>query len=251
MAALMTVLRPYRGNHFEEEQVRIVRALMPHIQRALQIHQRLHLSDLRRNATSEALDQIPVGIFVVESSWLSHPLNTAAEKITFEGDGLRIECGKLAASKASEQRALRSFIADAMSPKDSTIHPKGGMLLISRDSFRCPLEILVTPLRIGHSIFGERQKAVLVIVVDPEREPSVSEDVLRRTWRLSHAEAAVAKLLASGKDIREIADELHISLNTARTHLKRVLSKTGSRRQAEAVLRCLQSCPTLPPERQT
>jgi DNA-binding CsgD family transcriptional regulator len=250
MAALMTVLRPYSGGHFDEEQVRLVQVLMPHLQRALQIHQRLRLAEFRCDAAGEALNRMPVGIFVINSSWLSQPLNTAAERIAAEGDGIRIEHGRLAASRASEQLALRSLIADAMSLDNNTTHVKGGMLLVSRHPFRCPLEVLVTPLCSGYGIFGKRRRAVLIVVVDPEREPNISEEVLRRTWHLSHAEAAVAKLLSSGKDIKEIADELHISLNTARTHLKRVLSKTGSRRQAEAVLRCLQSCPTLNSEKQ-
>lgn len=245
-AALMTVLRPYRGGHFGKAQVGLVHALVPHLQRALQIHHRLRLSDLRSNASSEALDRVHVGILIVDPSGLAEPINAAARKILSEGD-LCLARGSLTASKASEQRALRTLIADAISPAD-TIRPKGGMILITRKSLRHPLEVLVTPLRCGYGIFGELRRAALVLVVDPEREPSLSEDLLRRTWDLSRAETRVATLLASGKDIREIADELQISLNTARSHLKRVLSKTGSRRQAEVVLRCLQSCATLASE---
>lgn len=247
MAALLTVLRPYRGSHFEREQVGLVQALTPHLQRTLQIHHRLRLSGIRSRASNEALDRVHVGVLVVDSSGVAEPLNVAAQRILSEGD-FRLACGSIEVAKANEQRALRSLIADAVSPANTT-RPKGGMMLITRKSLRHPLEVLVTPLRCGYGIFGERHRAALVFIVDPEREPDVSEDLLRRTWQLSQAETKVAKLLASGKDIKEIADELHISLNTARSHLKRVLSKTGSRRQAEVVLRCLQSCATLAPVR--
>lgn len=243
-AALMTVLRPYREGHFEREQVGLVKVLMPHLQRALQIQNRLRLSGLRFAASSEALDRIRVGIFVIDSSGFSEPLNTAAQTILSEGD-LHLACGSLAASKANEHRTLRSLITDALASTDTAWQPRGGMMHITRKSLQHPLEVLVTPICCGYGILGESRKGALVLVVDPEREAGISEDLLRRTWHLSRAEAKVATLLSSGKDIQEIADELGISLNTARSHLKRVLSKTGSRRQAEVVLRCLQSCAVL------
>ena len=43
------------------------------------------------------------------------------------------------------------------------------------------------------------------------------------------------------RTISEVADELEITLNTARTHLKQVFEKTGTKRQAELVRLLLQS----------
>ena len=49
------------------------------------------------------------------------------------------------------------------------------------------------------------------------------------------AEARLAARLACGEALETIADDLKITKETARFHLKRVFAKTGVRRQAELV----------------
>jgi DNA-binding CsgD family transcriptional regulator len=51
----------------------------------------------------------------------------------------------------------------------------------------------------------------------------------------------VARKLAGGQSINDIATAHAISLNTARTHLKNILSKTSTTRQAELVALVLRS----------
>ena len=52
---------------------------------------------------------------------------------------------------------------------------------------------------------------------------------------LSRAESRIASLLVQGKNVNKISEELRFTLNTVRTHLKRVFEKTNTRRQAELV----------------
>jgi DNA-binding NarL/FixJ family response regulator len=51
---------------------------------------------------------------------------------------------------------------------------------------------------------------------------------------LSQREVEVLRLLASGKSNREIADALCISLNTVATHVRNILTKTGTANRTEA-----------------
>jgi PAS domain S-box-containing protein len=57
--------------------------------------------------------------------------------------------------------------------------------------------------------------------------------------QLSEREREVVRLVAQGRTDPEIADELHISHNTARTHVRNALSKTGSRSRAHLVAKAL------------
>jgi DNA-binding CsgD family transcriptional regulator len=59
--------------------------------------------------------------------------------------------------------------------------------------------------------------------------------VLRRLYRLTPAEAAVTTLLLEGLRTDQLAERLGITLFTARTHVKRILSKVDVRTQAELV----------------
>ncbi len=56
-----------------------------------------------------------------------------------------------------------------------------------------------------------------------------------RLYRLTRAEARLAGLMARGKRLDGVAETMGVSVNTARTHLKRIFTKTGTSSQAELV----------------
>jgi DNA-binding CsgD family transcriptional regulator len=74
-----------------------------------------------------------------------------------------------------------------------------------------------------------------VFISDPELEPLTNEAILRQFFGLTPAETRLAILLLQHRSVEEAAERLDISLNTARTHLKKLFEKTGTRRQSELV----------------
>lgn len=58
---------------------------------------------------------------------------------------------------------------------------------------------------------------------------------LEQHYQLSKAELRLAIALLSGKTIKQAASLLHISDNTARSHLKAIFVKTNTHRQSELV----------------
>ena len=68
---------------------------------------------------------------------------------------------------------------------------------------------------------------------------------LQGLFGLTAAEAAVAVALAQGRAAEDLAGRLGVSLNTVRTHIKNVLAKTGTSRQAQLVALILGSVATL------
>ena len=106
------------------------------------------------------------------------------------------------------------------------------MLAIPRPG-RLPLALEITPLRPSMPAFGDPGPAALVFIRDPEAP--VDQQALRALYGLTRTEAAVAGALAQGRSPEQIADRLGIGLATVRSHLKRILAKTGTHRQAEAV----------------
>jgi DNA-binding NarL/FixJ family response regulator len=58
---------------------------------------------------------------------------------------------------------------------------------------------------------------------------------------LSQREVEVLRLLATGKSNRDIADTLCISLNTVATHVRNILTKTGTANRTEAAAYALRS----------
>jgi DNA-binding CsgD family transcriptional regulator len=95
----------------------------------------------------------------------------------------------------------------------------------------------VVPLR--RSANGETpcEARALVLIIDPEREPKSAATLLRRLYGLTNNEADVALRITRGADLRQISEELSVSLTTVRTHLQHVFAKTDTHRQAELVNR--------------
>lgn len=77
------------------------------------------------------------------------------------------------------------------------------------------------------------------IVVAVERcpgQPTYVAEELRRVFRLTPAEVAVALLLGERKSNREIVAELKVGEHTARRHTEKVLNKLGLHQRSEVRL---------------
>jgi DNA-binding CsgD family transcriptional regulator len=75
-----------------------------------------------------------------------------------------------------------------------------------------------------------------VVVVTAIARPQIaSAQVLQDLFGLTPAEARVARWIAAGKRIRDIADEAGLAAGTVRQQLKSVFAKTGVSRQADLV----------------
>lgn len=72
-------------------------------------------------------------------------------------------------------------------------------------------------------------------VIDAVLHPPPASEWEELVAGLSAREYAVLELMVAGLDRREIAEELTISLNTVRTHVKNILARLGVHASLEAV----------------
>jgi len=77
--------------------------------------------------------------------------------------------------------------------------------------------------------------AVVLVLAPAAARCAPPEGLLRSLFGLTPSEARVARALASGKSVSEIAANESVSPGTVRTHVRGVLEKTGSNRQIDAV----------------
>jgi DNA-binding CsgD family transcriptional regulator len=80
---------------------------------------------------------------------------------------------------------------------------------------------------------------------DHDRTTETAPARLARLYGLTAAEARLAAAMSAGRSLKAYAGEAEISINTARWHLRRVFTKTGTRRQVELVRLLLMNPPTL------
>jgi DNA-binding CsgD family transcriptional regulator len=83
---------------------------------------------------------------------------------------------------------------------------------------------------------GGRHVAVAVVIaVEPEDEPAPST----RLGELTPREREVVSLVALGNTSLQIAEQLVISPETVRTHVRNAMAKTGARTRAQLVAMAL------------
>jgi len=212
------------------------------------VHRRIVGLDLVNHAAADAFDRLPIGVILARANGSVVFANRIALDILQGCDGLASGVDGLVASTAAESQALQALIFGAASTSAGKGINPGGIIALSRPSLRRPLAALVTPLRHGTRpfFFGapEETAQAAVFVSDPERVTEIDADILRALWGLTPAEATVGSLLASGNSVSDISKKLAIKGETVRWHVKRVLAKTETTRQAELV-RLLASGPAV------
>ncbi len=236
LLGLIGFLRRHGDKPLEERDLTGVRRLMPHLQRAVQLHQRLIEHQVLERAARDALDRWSLGVALLDRGGRIVMLNRALEEISRKGESLTAKGHRLRAVRPLEAARLQQMIDSAIARREHNEEtPRGVMTLTRRQPGRPPLHVLVAPLPTKHPLPSPRAGVCAVFVSDPETASSTDEERLQTVHHLTPAEAGIAVRLLRGEDIRQIAGELDVSLNTVRTHLKHIFDKTHTRRQSELV----------------
>jgi DNA-binding CsgD family transcriptional regulator len=81
----------------------------------------------------------------------------------------------------------------------------------------------------------QEQPVAIVFITDPDRDAIPEAAQLQRQFGLTPVESRFALEILKGDGIAATAERLGILPGTARTHLHRVLAKSGTRRQGDLV----------------
>lgn len=208
----------------------LIKPLVPHLRRALEIKDRLNASQVKIDTLSASLGSVTFGVIVLDGNARVLEANTAAVEIMARNRGIaRNADGSLCLREPAGSELSRWALAG--SPPSNN---PDGLLHVPQSSGR-PVSILAAPLPERTSSWMSGDPRWLLLVFDPARRIAASTELISRDLNISHREAQLTALLAEGYDLEEAATELAISINTARTHLKSVFAKTGVRSQGELI----------------
>jgi DNA-binding CsgD family transcriptional regulator/PAS domain-containing protein len=234
---------PKRSESFDTpERVKLMSGLVPHLQQALRTQEKLAALSQRSGDLAGALDAVGHGIIVVGSGCLVIHLNTAAERILRADDGLHIRSGQITATSTFTDRKLQRALCVALVDDSSNIR-SGRSLICERPSGKRPYIIHVLPLHRAATPETSSGATALVLIIDPEQEPEPAVALLRRLHGLTNTEAQVALRIVRGADLKQVSEELSVSVTTVRTHLQHLFAKTDTHRQAELIRHLLAISP--------
>ena len=226
----LTALRGRSKHRFDEPEREIARFLLPHLGRAWTVLQRLELL----SAGESVLDTLPLGVVYLKADASAIYWNRAADEIFRGNDGLSLRNGTLSAEDLRAEAQLRKVVHDALSPGRP---PGPATVAVPRVSLGRDYQVVAAPIRARSRQFaGTPQPLVVVLITDPQRQKPASAGLLMQVYKLTPKEAALATKLSEGSSVEQASEELAITYETARTHLRRIFSKTGTSRQTELLL---------------
>jgi DNA-binding CsgD family transcriptional regulator len=181
-----------------------------------------------------ALDSLEHAVLGLDRNGKVVLSNRSAEVVVKAGDALNLSNGILSSIFPEQNRRLQAALSGAVAAGNGSNITSGGALLIDRKSQMNPLRITVTPF-LSPVPGSSAQLAALVFISDPASCPQPRGITLRALYGLTPTEARLTDLLLEGTDLRKIAERLGLTVETTRFHTKRVLAKTGTRRQNELI----------------
>jgi DNA-binding CsgD family transcriptional regulator/PAS domain-containing protein len=212
-----------------ESELALLGELMPHLQTAARLHHRIAGLETRLESATAALDCLPRALIVTDSSGRILHMNRRAEVLLKSNSGLSAAADGLRAASSPQTARLRELIARTASTIAGNGQHPGGVMQLQRVG-QHPLKLQIAPLASSSG-----RATVAIFVGEPERSPTPDPTLLAGWLDLSPTEARLTAAIAGGGTIQRFSNEAGVSLNTTRTLLKRVFSKTGVSRQADLV----------------
>jgi DNA-binding CsgD family transcriptional regulator len=229
----LTVMAGRERPDFSHDDVVFLDALLPHLQRALQVHARMSDSKLHHRELHEALAGLSVGVLLVTARARVLYMNPAAHDIIAKKAGLTSDVAGLKALRPDDTSRLRALIGGAARTTARRGLRSGGIMTAARPNGAPPLELLVSPIHVSGEWKSHERAVAVVYVTDPNQVPRTQETMLRSLYGLTAREAKVFAELARGVSAKEAAKALGITYNTLKTHLRRIFLKTHTRNQLE------------------
>ena len=243
----LRITRSHDARPFSPEDKALVRCLMPHLKRSIQLHARLDFLECERQLFAGTVNRMLLGMISFDQAGNILETNQEARRILAEKDGITLSgSNTLVAHGSTEGRELQRMIRQALSPAADGGPGVVEALAVTRPSGRAKLGVLVKAIPLGQYSESRHRPAAVVFLRDPESNAvQPSHELVRRLFELTRMEATLALLLAEGYTLDEAAEKMNVRRNTARTHLRSIFCKTGVTRQTMLVRLLLNSVITL------
>jgi len=161
--------------------------------------------------------------------------NDAAKALMRENRFLHNHNGCISATDFNLSRQLQSLVLAATGQTGEPA--KGGSMIHRDDDGAAILVVHVVPVSRRSAEFPPFRPSHVVglLICDCRRDIFDRVKVFSKLFALTSAETRVLSQLLLRGGVTQAAMRLNIAQSTARTHLKRILEKTGTHRQAELV----------------
>jgi DNA-binding CsgD family transcriptional regulator len=177
-------------------------------------------------AASALLNHLDHAIVLLDPGGYVRLANAAARRIAARGDCLRIRTRRVQLTDRQAQAALKEFLNTGI---DDPL-PSGPQCLCRRSGG--PIRYVIVAEWLNSPALIAQPLAALVIY-EPNQVGRVNAELLASLYGLTQMQSQLAAALYSVARLDAAAARCGVTLNTAKTHMKRVFSKCGVSSKAE------------------
>jgi DNA-binding CsgD family transcriptional regulator len=228
-------MRTEANGPFSNDECQRLGLVLPHIRRAVELQTRIGMADARQRLSTEILDALGHPAFILDGGCRILHANAAGDALLADGTLLTGLGGYLSARSppVAEEIAAATRLTENIASPSGITRPSPWVSLASITADWHGIQFF----RLSPAWVLNPSRAVAVLAIIRRRSTATipSVEVIRQRFALTVSEAALASLLATGKSLSEIAANKRVSVETARTQLKSVFRKTGTRRQADLI----------------
>jgi DNA-binding CsgD family transcriptional regulator len=189
------------------------------------------------HAAEAVLDKLNRGIVIFDAAGRVHFLNDAAMRVIRGAHAIEVTDGRLAFTEAGVQTRFNGYLTRCLERADGGTDQSAVVMRVEAGRNCPPYRVLLSPLRVPASpLTGSRDSRHVLMIYEPHAGVHLPKRILTQLYNLSEAEAALALLLFAGESLETAAQQLHISANTAKTHLHHVFLKCDIHSQGELLL---------------
>ncbi len=232
LVAVAHVLRRREGPWWSDGATQRFASLTAHLGRALDMYVRLRRAREHAQVERVLLDRLDIAALALDADRRVTRSNLAADVLLARRDGLYVEGSTLRCDTARAEESLQGAL--------STVHAGDGLgaietslVLVPRLSGRRPLLLFISPIPSPDD--GSRALGATVLVRDADVVRPELEGLIARLFGLTPSEVHIAVRVALGDPPNDVAERLGLSVDTVRSHLKRVFFKTATRGQSDLV----------------
>ncbi|MEN2793118.1 hypothetical protein ABC974_26065 [Sphingomonas oligophenolica] len=210
-----------------------LKSLLPHLERGMAIFARKILLQVSSGICTEALEQLAFGAAALDKDGRILVCNRVADELIDQSEDLRRVNGRLIFRRKDHAQTIREFATNLdIARTEAVFRLRNGEETIG---------VLARPIapRAADNAMTTARVIVYLHALTGHAQPSPV--LLSKLFGLTPSEAMLAILLSEGATLREAAQQMGITENSARTYSKRIFLKAGVRRQADLVRVILRS----------
>jgi len=167
----------------------------------------------------QVLEHVNVPSYLIDTTGVVRWLNPAAARIVGNVRGRQFTS---VVAPEDSRRARELFARKIVGAEQVT---DAGVSIVDADGGRLAVEVSSVPVYRGEHVVGVFGQ-VSDLVEEPHQHPDLN---------LTPRQAQVLELLERGRSTSQIAEDLHLSTETVRNHIRHVLRATGAHSRLEAV----------------